>query len=55
MYRTPADTTYALVHTAAAAFGFKPPYLIGEQVPVCPCCLLQVNTEELPFGTSTTP
>lgn len=26
MYRTPASLEYAQIHTAAAAFGFKPPY-----------------------------
>lgn len=55
MYKTPADPESALIHKAAASFGFNPPYEVGESVPICPCCLLQVNTEELPLSTSTTP
>lgn len=45
MYQTPAVESYANIHRAAAAFGYNPEYPAGAKVPVCPCCLLPVNTE----------
>ena len=55
MYKKPADVDSAHIHKAAAAFGFNRPFKKGQLAPVCPCCLLPVNTEELTIDTSTTP
>jgi hypothetical protein len=55
MYQTPSSQESTNVHKKAVAFGYVPPYKPKSQLPVCPCCLLPINGQELALSTPTTP